>query len=431
MWVQLLLVLLVGVSPAVISAQIQDRSPRGEAQWMLERLTGVKWAADEPLIAQMAQKISAGDRTGAAALAIQKPQFLNVTVRDMGLKMSTREETVREKFNDFAAGLIGVVRDDIDGRELLYGNFYYRANTSVLASSDFELLTSNAHYETLENQNRDLGAVLVRVNGQKLIQSNAGAIGANSDPAGILTSRTFLAAHAVAGTNRRLVEYTFREFMCAKMEDWADTGAPDGFIGRDIDRAPGGVPQRFQTTCKGCHTSMDGFRGAFAKYDYREATIAATLVSSPSRIGDSPAELTNPDNLTDGAGGVAKKMNRPNENGVTTVLFETGFVTRNDSWVNNAIRPGNALRFGWRGLAPSGASAANARGVNSFGRLIANSVRFPQCMSKRVWEAVCKHQLSKGEMELLQVSLGMAFEGSGYNFKELFKTVAAHPKCRL
>ncbi|MFN8790095.1 MAG: hypothetical protein ACK5Y2_01415 [Bdellovibrionales bacterium] len=66
-----------------------------DAKFIMERITGIKWAADNPVMVQATQMIAAGNRVGTAALAVQQAQFLNVTVKNFGLQMSTREETIR------------------------------------------------------------------------------------------------------------------------------------------------------------------------------------------------------------------------------------------------------------------------------------------------------------------------------------------------
>ncbi len=73
------------------SLHAQDKSNQGQAQWMLERLTGVHWPANSPVITSMANKLANGDAATAADIAMQQPQFLNVKVKQMALKMSTRE----------------------------------------------------------------------------------------------------------------------------------------------------------------------------------------------------------------------------------------------------------------------------------------------------------------------------------------------------
>lgn len=392
------------------TVQAQDRSPKGQAQWMLEHLTGVKWPADAPILTSMTSRISSGDVAGAAELAIQQPQFLNVMVKQMALKMSTREETIRLSFNDFAASFIGVARDGTDARELLYGNFYYMANpvqvSGIPSDLNADILRSNKHYDALAKANVDYGAVLMRVNGQMLAtgDKDSTSVIPSGDPAGVLTSRTWLLAHATAGTNRRLVEYTFREFMCVALSEWADTQAPDIRVGRDIDRMPGNINSKYETSCKGCHAVQDAFRGAFAKWDWNSGNGVAEYKVS----------------------GVATKMNQNNK------VYPQGFVTTDDSWLNHARRGSNANLFGFRGLAPDAIGTdVSGRGANSFGRLVANSQRFSQCMAQHVFQNVCQHALSDSDAQALYMSLGKSFENYGYNLKKLFELVASHPFCRI
>jgi len=412
------LALCVSLFCGISTHAAETKTPREEAQWMLERLTGVKWPADTPALDDMANRIQAGDRVGAAEIAVSKPQFLNVTVKQMALKISSREETVSEAFNDFTAAFIGVTRDQTDARELLTGNFYYRGQTAANNDLAADILGSNNHYLRLAEL-PNVGAALQRVEGQMILQA-PGVPVANPDPAGVLTSRAFLAAHAIAGTNRRLVEYTFREFMCSKIENFADTNASDARIGRDIGRSPGGDPNKFQTSCKGCHTQMDGFRGAFAKWDF----ITNNGVAAASYLGVTTGGNLNPPVALNNL--VVLKMNR-DRNPNIFIEFPSGYVSTNDSWVNNSNRSVNATRFGW-----TGAYVAGGNGVKTFGNLIANSSRFTSCMAKRVWDSVCKYNLPEAEAETLYVQLGMKFASdNGYKLRELFKTVAAHPKCRM
>lgn len=411
----LLMVIVCGLfSIHSVSHAQSPASARAEARWLLERITGVRWPGNSPIVQQMEQRIASGDRMGAADIATSQPQFLNVAVKQMALQMSSREETVTEPFNDFTASFMGVARDNTDARELLTGNFYYRGDVANKNNLIPDILGSNEHYLEL-GRSPNIAAALRRVEGQEILTSPV-TTAPNPDPAGVLTSRAFLAAHAVAGTNRRLVEFAFREFMCVKIENWADTSASDARIGRDISRSPGGSPIAFQTSCKGCHTVMDGFRGAFAKWDF----VAQGGLSTPAYVGVSEGNLS-PARAQNNL--VVSKMNR-DRNPNIFIEYPSGYVTTNDSWVNNANRGTNAMRFGWS-REPAGS------GVKSFGQLLATSSRFSSCMAQRVWDSVCKYSLPAAEAEALHVSLGIAFANSGYRLKELFKVVAIHPKCRM
>jgi hypothetical protein len=420
------LVIGAGLSSSAI-AQTQDQ--RNDAKWIVERITGVKWAVNDPIVLQAYQLAAQKDRAGIAALATQQPQFLNVTVKNFGLVMSTREETIRIPLNDFAATIMGVTRDESDARELLYGNFFYAGNPafrnlqnnftgavtpqSLVPAFVDGVLRSNSHYAGLDNRRNNVGAMLVRIDGQKLIrndnnnnQNRTITLQDNPDAAGILTSRSWIEAHAVAGTNRRPVEYTSRQFLCLPIEKWADAASSDVRIGRDIDRFPGGDHMKFQTTCKACHTVMDGFRGAWARWDFQGNFAVNTRVVANG----------NNDN-----NGVLNKLNR------NAQVYPGGYVTTDESWVNNANRGANSALMGWRSVADR--SIASGTGVSDFGRLVANSQRFSTCMAKRVFESVCRKSLSDAELALYQV-MGSQFESTNYNLKKLFQTAALHPRCK-
>lgn len=408
--------LLISIFMLFAGANVNAQSDsEKEAKWILERITGVRWPSDATILQEMSTLISSKNSAGAVQMAMTQPQFYNITVKQLALQMSTREETIRTPFNDFAAAFIGVTRDDLDGRELLTGNYYYAAadaripvGITIPVAIGADIIASNRHYAALESNNLNLGDVLEKRDGQLLVTNNANATAANPDPAGVLTSRAYIEAHATAGTNRRLVEFAFREFMCATIDQVADTSAPDIRIGRDIDRFPGGDHTKFQTTCKGCHTIMDGFRGAFAKWDFNNG---AALHSSVNGIEGRDAD--------NDASGV---MNKLNKNGA---VYAGGYVTRDDGWVNHANRGANALSIGWR----SPASTAGV-GVAGFGAAIANTQRFSQCMAKRVFNTICRRDLTEESQKLLFTQLGSQWETQNYRFKKLFELVATNPQCR-
>ncbi|MNS96903.1 hypothetical protein D3C72_1312210 [compost metagenome] len=383
-----------------------------KARKLYERLTGTKIPIDSPAIAQMVVFLNKGDLQGAAQIATQDPNFYNITVKLMALQLSTRDETIKTPLNDFAASMIGVTRDQRDARELLTGNFYYMGSgTDIRSNLVPDLLVSNNHYADLESKRVNLAANLVRVEGQVLATSATATV-ANPDPAGVLTSRTFMGEHALAGTNRRLVEYTFREFMCVPLNEWADTAASDARIGRDIDRFPAGDHTKFLTSCKGCHTVMDGFRGAFAKWDFDGMGIKHSAVNA--RGG------ANNFTIATDTRGIINKMNK------NATIFPSGFTVVDDSFVNNATRSNNASMFEWR--VPAGGSL-NGNGVKAFGTVVSNSKRFSQCMAKRVFKAVCRKELDIAQNRALLAQWASDFEADGYKLKGLFEKIASKPEC--
>ena len=369
---------------------------RDRALSIYKRLVGVRAPVDHPTIIAMEQEIAAGDLAGAAALATDEPGFYNLVVRDFAARMSTRDESINAPFSDFVATVIGVTRDEIDARKLLNGNFFYRGSIDATVDSNVaqDIVRTGDHYTQLADQNYDFSAVLTRENAQYLRVDNDN-VRIHPDSAGVLTSRAFMGAHAIAGTNRRLVEFTMRQFACFSMEEWADANAPDIRVGRDIDRFPGGEGSKFLTTCKACHSVMDGFRGAFAKYNFNAGNGG----------------------FVEYRAGVDPKMNRDDN-----VNFAQGYVTTDNSWINNARSPANQQRFGWRGVVSSGS------GVRTFGTAVANSRAFSECMTKRVYRELCRRPVSDYEDAMIE-QVSSSFEASGYNLRTLFEEVSVRPEC--
>ncbi|PIS11189.1 MAG: hypothetical protein COT73_05345 [Bdellovibrio sp. CG10_big_fil_rev_8_21_14_0_10_47_8] len=399
---------VLNLTSVIAYAQVSDTA-RWEAKRILERISSTKVSADHPLIEPMALMTQKGDYLGAAQLATTDPNFLGSTVKLMGLKMSTRDETFRQPLNDFAAMVVGVTRDDLDARLLLTGNFYYQANPSkipagVTVRSDManDLLKSNNHYQDLDRPSIDIDQVLMRVDGQKLLDGQNAVVN-NPDPAGVITSRAFIVAHASDGTNRRPIEFTFREFMCVPIQEWADTKVSDQRIGRDIDRFPGGDHLKFQTTCKGCHTQMDSLRGAFAMWDVTGNRAVNGAMTNRAGSFDNR--------------GIARKMNKNGD------VYAGGFVMTDNSFINNSRGPANAEIFGWRGDVDAG------QGVQQLGQMVANSKRFSQCMVKRVYDAVCRTQLDvKNNLPFLSQQ-ALDFERNNYNIKSLFEKLVILKDC--
>lgn len=427
--------------PVAAQLRASVSGSRIDARRMVERLTGVLVPIDHPLLTKVEQRILAGDRVGAAKIVTGDnaskepghPDFLNVMVKQLAVKMSNREETIRAPLNDMAASFIGIARDERSAKELLTEDFFYMADprkAQVRSDVYNDLLLSNNHYEDLEKDGWDLGKVLVRVpspdlpagfpTGQQIVSNGTGGFEPSPDPAGVITSRAFMAAHAIAGTNRRLVEFAFKEFLCVPMIEMADTSASSARIGRDIDRLPGGDSTKFETSCKGCHTVMDGFRGAFARYDFGAVqTNGKTLNIVRHTQVNKKGESFGFSNEAVDKWSVVRKMNH-NEN-----TFPNGFEITDESFVNNAVGANNRNLFGWQG-----ANARGGVGVNQFGRMIADSKRFSQCMAKRVYETVCTPG-SKSDSRVTPLIDGFAnkFEASGYKLRSLFQEVAASPAC--
>ena len=382
---------------ASISAQ------RTQALHLFQALTGVSIPIDDPRLKSMEAHISAGQISMAEHVATDDPLFYNFRVANLAAKISTRDESARAPLNDLVATFVGVVRDSdsIPATELLTGNFSYQADNAVITANGgaavpadpmADILTSKGkHYSSVSASNFSLKAVLKKIDGQQIVQG--GAVVAHPDPAGILTSVAFLSAHADAGTNRRLVEYSFREFMCQPITNWADGSSPDDRIGQDVDRMPGGSPNKFLTTCKNCHANMDGMRGAFGFVDY-------------DANGGFPTFNTK----------VVGKMLRNSD------VYKAGYMMKDNGFVNYANSGNNADQFGWRSAAMSGT------GIKEFATMLSKSSGFSRCMVRRVFTDVCKRAPASTEEPMVR-SMANQFETDSYHLRRLFETVAVRPEC--
>ncbi len=384
-------------------------SMRLKAAVLYHRLAGVRVPIDHPILDEVEDLLLNKMDSQAAALITKEASFYDITVRDFGALMSTREETLRAPLTDFIATVVGATRDQLDARLLLSGDFYYKAEASLATNVPQDvardLLLSNLHYEAIDRLGLSLGTVIQRVDGQQVIGPQGTPV-ANPDPAGILTSRGWLAAHAVAGTNRRLVEFTFREFLCIPIEQWADTSTSDARIGRDVDRYPGGSSVKYQTTCKGCHTGMDPLRGAFAQVDFENNRV---------KFGQILAAGNGENQMKRSSTGVSNKLNANAE------VFPDGYETKDTSWVNQAIRGSNLKYFGWRG-------AIQGSGIKSFGTMVSNSRAFSRCMVNKVYSSVCKRNPTVEESQLI-ADAADAFENNKYSLKWLFEQIAIQGNC--
>ncbi len=407
---------MIGFSPA--SAQTDAEK---HALAMYRRVAGVRISLDDPKISQMASLISQGQFENAAAIPTADVNFYGITVKEFAAKMSNRELTVSAPLTDFVATVIGITRDGVDAREMLTGDFYYAGDSGQINNLPMDevddFLKSNAHYEAVEASNQELVDVLVRVDGQKLVGADAQSAIPHRDPAGVITSRSFMAAHAIDGTNRRLVEYSMKSFACMEITEWADTSVADVFVGRDVDRFPEGSNNRFQATCKGCHASMDSMRPAFAMVDFDTEYLKYAGVQNGVNIelrNDPDNDVVDEDEIAVDSQGVPFKFTR------ATDTFPEGYIVASNEWTNLATTRKHEKLFGWR-------SATSGVGMGDFGKMVSESKGFSACMVKRAFESVCKRGFNSDE-DALKELLTTKFE-QDYDFKNLFISVAARPEC--
>lgn len=375
--------LLANVSFAETSLQ--------QAQLLYSRLAAVKLSQSSPVLLNISQLIEAKKWKEAADVAIGSDDFSNVSLFQFFSPLSSRTENPDIELNDFIAmGIANSFIDPVTNKDRPYTN---------LVDGDFSVTFTNVRLSETNNTVLTTAFTARTV----LTPANLGIISPqrinipSTAAAGLLTSRQFLKEHAIAGTNRRMVHYAFREFLCSDIKEWKD-GDPaitDEFVSRDVSRAPGGGiagAQQYQAECRTCHQLQDGMRNAFAKHDFSGTTSSAVYSAAT----------------------VVPKINFNN-------LFPGGMVVTDDSWENKATRGANAARFGWRG-------PLSGNGAKAFGQMIGRSFRFSTCAVEKVFKQVCKRTLISDEQSLKE-SLARSFEADGYSLRGLFKSVALVPEC--
>lgn len=410
---------LISLFIILLTASISWSQPisasRTKAALIYQRIAGVKISIDSPIIDQMDALVAQGRLKEAAELATETDQFLNITIKHMAARMSTREETVNSEFSDFVATFVGAVRDNKSAKTLLTGNYYYHGDMNQVEKNDLvdDVIRSNEHYEEIESERMNLATILVEAPNQ-LTLNNDRQPASLPDTGGLLTTRAFTQAHAIAGTNRRMVHYAFRSFLCIDVAQWADSSLPDTFVGRDVDRAPAGSPAEYLTTCKGCHAPLDGLKGAFAHIqfgDFNNGYVQHGTVQSRGN-GDNRFRANNQFPQ------IADKYYR------NAQTYPSGHLTTDASWVNNLTFGENAKYFGWRNLSNN----SSGLGIKQFGRMMADSEAFSRCMVRRAYRASCKRETSNFESEFV-AQKAQEFEIDNYNIKKLFASVASSNEC--
>ena len=366
------LVLLLSTAQTAIAADADELASR-----LFQRLTGNPLLLDDPRREEMERLIDERRFEEAARIATEDDGFYNVTLREWAAPLSNRDGDRFFKINDFTAMVIGSVRDGRDFREILTGDYSYVGDSSKLPTIPAGNPATDAHYDFLENNRVDLRNNLVRVEPQRP---------GYNDAAGVLTSLAWSQAHLAAGTNRRIVQYTFQDFLCRPLPTVADTSLMDFYVRRDVDRSPGGSSKTYEGTCRGCHAALDGLSSAFAYVTHNNNFVFSTTVQG--------------------------KMNQNN------AVYREGKTVADAAWVNLWVKN---LELGFRG-------EQSGSGIRPFGWLIANSVAFSQCMTSKVFEQVCRRSATESENSLI-ADLANRFEASGYNLRQLFELIAVMPNC--
>lgn len=277
--------LFASVVCTAMFANAASETEMRKAKKLYERLSGVKVSSSKPELKVAASYLADGKKMEAVRYITSSPDFLNVQIRNLSLRLSNKDESVKVPFNDFSALIVGIVRDNKDFREVLTADYYYDVTGSPNEDDQRTRFFYQTNFTPVETNYMDLTKALVFRPRQQMVtmaydtsynQSDKSfsliSTADNPDSAGVLTTRIFAERNLSGGSNRRAVEFTLKQFLCVSMAEAADSNASDQYVGRDVERFPAGDHNKYLTSCKSCHAVMDGMRGAFAKMDYGNFT---------------------------------------------------------------------------------------------------------------------------------------------------------------
>ncbi|MET0281922.1 MAG: hypothetical protein ABW278_12485 [Steroidobacteraceae bacterium] len=367
---------------SLCAAGLVHAGARDQAKRIHDRIAGVPPTA--AVLDQMSALVASGDAQGAARIAMQSKSFYTTTLKNWITPWTNRDQTVFAPLNDYTATVIGMIRDDVDYREVLSGDILYIGGSGLPAYSP----ANNSLYEQLEDEDRDLSSAAVLVRSTQSAHTGIPA----AATAGVMTTRAAAQAFFIAGTNRAMFRFTLMSQMCKDMEQVQDVHLPPDRIRQDVSRSPGGDSRIFLNSCIGCHSGMDPLAQAFAYYTFNETTGRIEYTDGKVQ----PKYLINQDN------------------------FKPGYVTPNDGW-NNYWRQGANTVLGWS------ASGGSGNGAKSMGGELANSTQFARCQVEKVFRTVCLrppvNATDRGKVNDI-----ISVFRNGYRVKDVFAETAAYCK---
>ncbi len=369
-------------------ATAASANDRDKAKRIHDRIAGVP--PTEAVLDQMESQVSQGQLLEAAAVATDDASFYNVTLKNMAMPWTNRDQTVFAPLNDYVATFIGMVRDDVPFNTALSADLTYTVDGVSPAASP----SNNDHYANAETSGVNLKDAL-----HATTQSSVLGIPSEAT-AGFITSRASSAAFFIDGTNRAMFRFTLINHLCRDLEQVHDTTLPPDMIRQDVSRSPGGDSRIFLNNCIGCHSGMDPMARAFAYYDFDNGTDEA------------PGSMR----LVYTAGVVQPKY----FNNATN--FPAGFVTPDDHWENRWRQGQNSL-LGWDPNLPG-----KGVGAKSLGQELANSDAFARCQVEKVFKTVCFRAPGNQADRNVVDSVTASFKAN-YSLKEVFQRVATSDAC--
>lgn len=389
--------LAIGLSLGALVSQASIAGTREQAKTLHDRLAGVPPTA--ATLDAMEADLNNGDNIDAAYKAMDNSAFYSTTLKNFVTPWTNEPQTVFAPLNDYTATVIGIIRDDIDIREMLYGDIIYVGNGVTPGYSN----SSNAHYQAMEDQALDLQTVLAQRTQSSVTQLEAPAT------AGVLTTRAAAKAFLIDGTNRALFRFTLINHMCGDLEPLKDISRAADRIRQDVSRSPGGDSRIYNNSCYGCHAGMDPMIQSFAYYNY-EYDVESDPDGENGRLDYNAAGESDP--VTGSRVKAKYHINAAN--------FPYGFITTDDSW-NNYWRQGQNANIGFDNALPG-----SGNGAKSMGQELAHSARFAKCQVEKVFANVCLRKpgnaADRAQIDTMVTSLAQ----NSYQLKRTFAESAVY-----
>ncbi len=390
--------LLLGLGLSMLVSQAGIAGPREQAKRIHDRLAGVPPTA--AVLDAMEVDLINSDQIGAAYRAMDHSAFYSVTLKNFVTPWTNEAQTVFAPFNDYTATVIGMIRDDIDIREMLSGDIIYTGSAAGLPAYSN---SNNDHYEAMEDQALDLQAVL-----QQSTQSSVTGIEANAT-AGVLTTRAAAKAFLIDGTNRAQFRFTLINHLCGDLEPLKDISRAADRIRQDVARSPGGDSRIFNNSCYGCHAGMDPMIQSFAYYHYQY-----DVDTDPD--GENGQLVYNAAGTTDPVTGTRVQAKYFNNN----ANFPHGFITTDDKW-DNYWRLGVNTNIGWDAALPG-----SGNGAKTMGQELAYSAKFAQCQVEKVFANVCLRKPGNQADRTQIANMITSLSDNNYQLKQTFAESAVY-----
>jgi len=388
----------IGVIVALLVSQIVFAGPREQAKRIHDRIAGVPPTSE--VLNAMEADINNNDEIAAAFRAMENSAFYSVTLKNFVTPWTNEAQTVFAPLNDYTATVIGIVRDDLDIRHMLYEDIIYTGNAAGLPAYSN---SNNNHYQEMEEQALDLKTVLQRSTQSSVTQLDASAT------SGVLTTRAAAKAFLIAGTNRAHFRFTFLNHLCDDLEPLKDISRAADRIRQDVSRSPGGDSRIYNNSCYGCHAAMDPMNQAYAYYDY-EYNAETDPEGENGQLSYNSEGSVDP--VTNSRVKAKYHINSGN--------FPYGYITQDDRW-DNYWRQGQNSNVGW-----DPALLGSGQGAKSMGQELAHSAAFAQCQVKKVFNNVCLREPSNADDRAKINDMVTSLANNDYKLKQTFAESAVY-----